>query len=95
MPLLGTLLKQFIEVRSEINLRTRNPKRQQHTVLKKLLRKAQMTAFGVQYNFNDILLHKNLEEKFASSIPVFDYNKIFKEWWHLSLEGESDVCWPG
>jgi hypothetical protein len=31
----------------------------------------------------------------SETVPVYDYNKIFNEWWHKSLEGEKDVCWPG
>ncbi len=28
-------------------------------------------------------------------VPVFDYNKIYKDWWHKTLENKPDVCWPG
>ena len=28
-------------------------------------------------------------------MPTFNYNKIYQEWWHKSLEGKPDICWPG
>ena len=27
--------------------------------------------------------------------PLYNYNNIYKEWWHKTLEGKPDVCWPG
>src|SRR5690606_27065732 len=34
-------------------------------------------------------------DSFKSQVPVYNYNKIFNEWWQKSKEGEKDVCWPG
>jgi hypothetical protein len=28
-------------------------------------------------------------------VPTYNYNKIYKDWWHLTLEGKQDICWPG
>ncbi len=28
-------------------------------------------------------------------MPTHDYNKIYREWWHRTLEGRQDICWPG
>jgi hypothetical protein len=28
-------------------------------------------------------------------VPTYNYNKIYKDWWHLTLEGKPDICWPG
>jgi hypothetical protein len=28
-------------------------------------------------------------------VPAYNYNKIYKDWWHRTLKGESDICWPG
>jgi hypothetical protein len=25
-------------------------------------------------------------------VPTFNYNSIYKNWWHKSLEGQPDVC---
>ncbi|HEY8388154.1 MAG TPA: GH3 auxin-responsive promoter family protein [Parasegetibacter sp.] len=70
-------------------------RRQQVNVLKKLLKKARFTDFGQEYQFDEILLEENPEKKFQSLVPLHDYNSIYEKWWHKTLEGKSDVCWPG
>jgi hypothetical protein len=70
-------------------------RRQQLRVLKKLLTKARFTAFGQQYRFDDILFSRNPAKTFQELVPVHDYNKIYNEWWKKTLEGVSDVAWPG
>jgi hypothetical protein len=70
-------------------------RQQQLKVLKKLLRKARFTEFGQKFRFDDILLSKNVSKKFQEMVPVFDYNKIYKDWWHKTLENKTDICWPG
>lgn len=70
--------------------------RQQKKVLVKLLRKARFTDFGQQYNFDKILLDgKNVVQSFQDNVPITYYNNIYKNWWSRTLEGKSDVCWPG
>ncbi|MBX2930640.1 MAG: GH3 auxin-responsive promoter family protein [Chitinophagaceae bacterium] len=70
-------------------------RRQQLKVLKKLLRKARFTQFGQQYRFDEILMSKHPGKKFQEFVPVYNYSSIYKEWWHKSIEGKPDVCWPG
>lgn len=69
--------------------------RQQNRVLKRLLRKAKNTEFGQAYHFDSILMQKNIAMAFQETVPVFDYDKIYEQWWHKTLEGIPDVCWPG
>ncbi|MGN6493650.1 MAG: GH3 family domain-containing protein [Agriterribacter sp.] len=69
--------------------------RQQNRVLRKLLRKARYTEFGQAYHFDEILLQKNAAKLFQQRVPVFDYDKIYEQWWHRTLDGIPDVCWPG
>src|SRR5690606_24144383 len=69
--------------------------RQQSRVLKKLLKKARYTEFGQAYHFDEILLHRHPEKMFQQRVPVFDYDSIYSEWWHRTLDGIPDVCWPG
>ena len=69
--------------------------RQQKRVLKKLLRKAKNTEFGRHFNFSEILKSTDTSETFRNSVPAFDYNSLYKEWWHKTLEGKEDICWPG
>ncbi len=78
-----------------LRLPQNNPRRQQIKVLKKLLRKARFTEFGQQYRFDEILLSKHPGKKFQELVPTFNYNTIYREWWHKTLEGKPDICWPG
>ncbi len=95
MAILGALIKRTFELRGRIpKIRKVNVLKQQEKVLKKLLTKAEFTAFGEHYNFSKILNSKNIIEEYRNSVPTHDYNSIFKQWWWRSLEGEKNVCWP-
>ncbi len=78
-----------------LRLPLKSPRRQQIKVLKKLLLKARFTEFGQLYRFDEILMSKHPEKKFQDIVPTHNYDSIYKEWWHRSLEGKPDVCWPG
>jgi len=78
-----------------LNLPVRDPRRQQLKVLKKLLRKARFTGFGQEYMFDEILLSRHPGKKFQQIVPTYNYSKLYKEWWHKTLDGKPDVCWPG
>jgi hypothetical protein len=78
-----------------LRLPTNDPYRQQCRVLKKLLDKARFTEFGQYFRFDEILMNRHPEKKFQELVPVYSYNSIYKEWWHKTLEGKPDVCWPG
>jgi hypothetical protein len=78
-----------------LNLPISSPRSQQLKVLKKLLKKARFTQFGQQYRFDDALLAKHIGKKFQQHVPIFDYSTIYNTWWHKTLEGIPDVCWPG
>lgn len=72
-----------------------SPKRQQMKVLEKLLNRARFTEFGQKYLFDQIIISRHIGKSFQHLVPTYDYDKIFQEWWHRTLEGKSDVCWPG
>jgi len=98
MPLLGSIIKRAIELRSKIpseGYRKLSGYTQQVQTLKKLLRKGQYTAFGEHYEFFDLLKEKEIINAFQQKIPIYDYNSIFMKWWYRSLNGEAYVCWPG
>ncbi len=78
-----------------LRLPENNARRQQINVLKRLLRKARFTQFGQAYKFDEILMSSHPGKTFQKMVPVFDYNKIYREWWHKTLENIPDVCWPG
>jgi hypothetical protein len=56
--------------------------------------KAKDTAFGERYNFNHILRQNDIISSYQMSVPIHDYNKIFKNWWYRALHGEAFVTWP-
>jgi len=82
-------------VAAALRLSRNAPDRQQLRVLKKLLKKARFTEFGQEYRFDEILLSTDPARKFQQLVPVHDYNKIYSQWWHKTLEGIPDVAWPG
>ncbi len=97
MPILGSILKRAYELRSLPDMAKRKVdpyKVQQHT-LKKLLRKAQFTAFGEHYNFTDILKKNDFVPAFQDKVPTFNYNTMFRKWWYRCLNGEPYISWPG
>jgi len=96
MPILGSIIKSAIELRSKIPIEKINNDslKAQKRSLKKLLRKAQVTAFGEHYDFTSLLKQKNVIKAFQQAVPVHDYNSIFRKWWYRSLNGEPFVCWP-
>ncbi|CAN5319642.1 GH3 auxin-responsive promoter family protein [soil metagenome] len=78
-----------------LKLPVRSAKSQQLNVLKKLLKKARFTEFGQKFRFDDVLLSRNPARKYQQLVPTYNYSKIYQEWWHKTLEGKSDICWPG
>jgi len=97
MPILGSIIKSAIELKNMMPADKRKPSAvsQQKKVLKKLLRKAQLTAFGQHYQFADILKEKDIISIFRDTVPIHDYNKMHNDWWYRTLTGEAYVCWPG
>ncbi len=98
MPIIGSIIKRAIELRSmsvKENLKSFDGWKAQQNVLKKLLRKAQFTHFGEAFKFSEIIRTANFVEVFQQNVPVHDYNEIFKNWWYRSLNGEPYVTWPG
>lgn len=101
MALLGNLLKTGIRLKSRRRREPSSPLQAQLLVLQKLIQKAEKTAFGKAYHFEKLAgLRKAGDPKakyrqFCRNVPVFTYNRIFDQWWHRSLEGEKNICWPG
>jgi hypothetical protein len=100
MAILGTLLKKGIKLRDKLHQEYSSPIELQKNELRELLIAAHETEFGKYYEFRNILMdfrkgHRDFYETFKRHIPIHDYNKIHREWWHLSLKGVKNVCWPG
>jgi hypothetical protein len=97
MPLLGSIIKTAYTLRQfPLDIKKNlNPSRIQKKELKKLLVKAQDTAFGEHYHFAEIIGQKDIVKAFRATVPVLDYSTMFKNWWYRSLNGEPWVSWPG
>lgn len=95
MAILGSILKQAIDLRKSIPRAAQSSASIQTRTLRRLLSRAEYTAFGEQYNFSKILNEKDIVKAFQAAVPTHDYNKIFRRWWYRSLNGEAFVCWPG
>ena len=90
MAILGSILKRTFELRDRIpKIRKLNGYKQQVKVLKRLLSKAEFTAFGEHYNFSKIASEKDVVNAFQNNVRTHDYNSIFKKWWYRSVNGEA------
>ncbi|GAB3278669.1 GH3 auxin-responsive promoter family protein [Larkinella harenae] len=101
MALLGSLLKRGISLTGVVRRKKLNPLKLQKKTFVKLIGKARYTQFGQAYQFEEIENaaffsdEKEFYQKYKELVPIYDYNKIYKEWWHRSVNGEKNVCWPG
>lgn len=97
MAVVGALLNNVVRKRSA-NFKRKQTIGQdaQIKTLRKLLHRAHNTQFGKAYGFGDILESSNLVKEYQSRVPIYNYEKIYTEWWHKLLTGEQrNVCWPG
>lgn len=93
MAILGSIIKTVVDTRGKIPKRS-NFYVQQTKVLKKLLTKAEHTAFGEHYHFTKLLKEKNSISEFQSTVQIHDYSSLYKQWWFRAVRGEPYVCWP-
>ncbi|UZD23314.1 GH3 auxin-responsive promoter family protein [Algoriphagus halophytocola] len=100
MAIISTLLKKGIRLRESLEQEYTSPLELQRRELKKLMIQAAHTEIAKQYNFVDILKASkrgdhSFYERYKAQVPIYDYNKIYDEWWCKLLEGQRDVTWPG
>ncbi|MGM9511337.1 GH3 auxin-responsive promoter family protein [Larkinella sp. GY13] len=101
MALLGSLLKRGISLTNVVRRKKLNALKLQKKTFVKLIGKARYTQFGQAFQFEDIENAAFFEDekafynKFREIVPIYDYNKIYKDWWQRSINGEKNVCWPG
>lgn len=78
-----------------------SPEDLQKRELRNLLIRSQLTQFGKHFHFNELLStfrdsdKKAYYSSFKSQVPIYDYDTLYDQWWHLTREGQKDVCWPG
>lgn len=102
MAVLGSILKSGIRITGEaMRLRKLDGAKLQRKAFIKLLTKARYTAFGEANHFEEILSaalfadDRQFYEKFKQHVPIHDYNRMHRDWWHRTQAGEKNVCWPG
>lgn len=100
MAIISTLLKKGIRLRESLEQEHSQPLELQKHELKKLLIQANRTQIASKYGFHEILKSfkeddQTFYERFKEQVPIYDYDSIHEEWWFQTLEGKSDVTWPG
>ncbi|RYD75343.1 MAG: GH3 auxin-responsive promoter [Sphingobacteriales bacterium] len=94
MASIGIIIKNGLGLTKKLPKQKRKPFESQQKVLHKLLRRAQFTVFGQEYQFSKVLKSDDLIKAFQQEVPIHNYESIFK-WWNMTLQGETSVCWPG
>src|SRR5688572_10260987 len=94
MASIGIIIKNGLGLTRKIPKKKRDPFESQQKVLHRLLRRAQFTVFGQEYNFSKILKSDDIIKAYQQEVPIHTYESILK-WWKMALQGETSVCWPG
>jgi len=97
VPVIGSILKNVVENRGGGDPIYEDIYGIQVAELRKLLRKSINTEFGKAHHFDEILRADDADiiRVYQEKVPVFDYNSMFKAWWHRSLKGDANITWPG
>ena len=95
MAILGTLLKKGIRLRESLEQEYSSPFDLQKQELRKLLITTAKTQIAQKYGFKNVLVDmKNRQDPtlfyqtYKSTLPIYNYNKIYTEWWHKTKEGK-------
>ncbi|TJZ63186.1 GH3 auxin-responsive promoter family protein [Sphingobacterium olei] len=94
MAIIGEIIKRVINVNGIIS-KAPLPADAQREVLIDMLEKAKYTAFGRKYDFIAILAETDPIKAFQRTVPIYDYDNIYAEWWHYLDEGHENITWPG
>jgi len=100
MAILGTLIKKGIRLRENFHQAYSSPFDLQKNELRSLLFRARNTQFGKFYGFDKLLKqfrrgHRDFYDAYKQAVPLNDYVRINKEWWHMTRKGTKHVTWPG
>ena len=76
MQFFGGLIKRALTLGDKVKRARITPEDYQYKTLRRLLRKAEHTAFGQHYNYTAILDAEEMVEEFQKRIPLFDYDKM-------------------
>lgn len=67
----------------------------QQETLSKLMHQARNTEFGMYHNFKTALKSEDVVHSFQESVPLTNYERFYEGWLQRTLNGESDLIWPG
>jgi len=95
MEIKNKLIKKAATFSKESKKNKKDAYKSQYKTFKKLIHTAKDTEFGKQYLFDQILTAKYDLSLFQKLVPIFTYEKIYKEWWKRMKRGDRDTCWPG
>jgi hypothetical protein len=95
MAIVGSILQEVVKHKKETLDKKQINFDLQKKTLKKLLNKAKGTEFGRTYNFHGIIKSSDFLGEFQRRVPLFDYEKLFSQYWQKLLEGKPNICWPG
>ncbi|MBK7233162.1 MAG: GH3 auxin-responsive promoter family protein [Saprospiraceae bacterium] len=103
MALLGELVKTGMKFRKKLSMVQFSAAEIQMHQLLYLLRMARSTEFGMKYKFDEMIYQADISPSdvkvayqiYKNTVPIFNYNKIYTEWWHQSLDAKENICWPG
>ena len=95
MPFFGNLLRRGLTVGEKLEHLPVDPMQLQRRTLRRLLKRAQQTAFGQYYDFKDLLKTNTPDAAFQDQVPIFDYDTMYERWWHMALRGVENVSWRG
>ncbi|OJU74181.1 MAG: GH3 auxin-responsive promoter [Bacteroidetes bacterium 47-18] len=96
MAILSSIIARSVKLRKLFSKKQAEPIVYQSNTLRFLIDKGQYTLFGKEYGFGKMLEHStDLLTTFRNSIPYYNYDSIYKRWWHKCQEGIENVCWPG
>ena len=96
MSILGTIIQKGAKFGALVNTPRQPAHQLQEQQLLELLREARFTAFGLEYEFHELMAASDPIAEFKKAVPATDYNGIYERWWSRShLEDAPDICWPG
>lgn len=94
MAILGQVIKSALELGKVLTSEKPEAQRLQREQLTSLLKKAQNTAFGIYYGFDQILKSDDPVATFREKVPIHNYDKIHQRWW-VQQQKQRNITWPG
>jgi hypothetical protein len=95
MAIVGSILQEVIKKKKDNLEKKQMSFDVQELTLRQLIDKAKYTEFGMQHRFAEMISSPDFLKRFQQAVPVYDYEKLFAEYWYKLLEGKEDVTWPG